>query len=389
MKENKGFIKIVIVLMSFSQGLQFSVSPVLQQIQENYPNVSVSRIQMLVTAPTVLAMAMALVSGWLITKISKKKLVMMGCFILGASGFIPLLNESFIWLLGSRLILGIGLGLVMALNTAVVAEHFHGNERISAMGLQGASVGAGMLLINMGAGALGEVHYSLISYMHVIGIIATIVVAVLLPDTGKVIVEDNQRIRINASVLKISLLGCLAFIFIISFSTNISLLLEGDLKGNASFVGIIAGIFSGVQIIMGMILTHISKRTKNNTLFVGMLSFSVGAFLLFLFPQNAIGLIIGAVFCGVAQGIFVPRAMYEVATVVPKEAAALSAAVLTVGITLGQFLSPVVLNTASLLVFGQVNSKNVYLMGAIVMGVLPLSLMLIGRRSIHEIPDRC
>ncbi len=389
MKENKGFVKVVIVLMSLSQGLQFSISPVLQKVQENYPGISVSRIQMLVTAPTVLAMGMALLSGWLITKISKKKLVMIGCFILGVSGFIPLLNESFTWLLGSRLILGIGLGLVMALNTAVVAEHFQGNERIAAMGLQGASVGAGMLLVNMGAGALGEIHYSMISYMHLIGIVATIGIAALLPETGRVVVENNQRIRINAGVLKIALLGCIAFIFIISFSTNISLLLEGPLKGNTSLVGIIAGIFSGVQILIGMILTHISKRTKSNTLFVGMLSFSLGAFLLFLFPGNTVGLIIGAVFCGIAQGIFVPRAMYEVASIVPKEAAALSAAVLTVGITLGQFLSPVVLNTTSLVVFGQVNSRNVYLIGAIVMGVVPLALMAIRRRSIHEVPDRC
>jgi hypothetical protein len=34
-------------------------------------------------------------------------------------------------------------GLTTALNTAVIAEHFEGKERVSTMGLQGASVGGG------------------------------------------------------------------------------------------------------------------------------------------------------------------------------------------------------------------------------------------------------
>ncbi len=67
-------IKIIIsiVCISFLQGLQYTVSPVLNQIQEHYPKVDVSLVQMLITAPSLLAMIIAVISGWLVIKISKK-----------------------------------------------------------------------------------------------------------------------------------------------------------------------------------------------------------------------------------------------------------------------------------------------------------------------------
>lgn len=46
-------IKIIISIaaISFIQGLQYCVSPVLGQIQEHYPDVNISLVQMLITAP--------------------------------------------------------------------------------------------------------------------------------------------------------------------------------------------------------------------------------------------------------------------------------------------------------------------------------------------------
>ena len=71
-------IIITIVCISFIQGLQFCVSPVLGQIQEHYPDASVSMVQMLVTAPTFLSIVVAIISGGLVVKISKKKMLIFG-----------------------------------------------------------------------------------------------------------------------------------------------------------------------------------------------------------------------------------------------------------------------------------------------------------------------
>ena len=64
-------ILIAIVCISFTQALQYGVSPVLGQISSHFPNVDVSLVQMLVTVPALFAVVVAIISGWLVVKISK------------------------------------------------------------------------------------------------------------------------------------------------------------------------------------------------------------------------------------------------------------------------------------------------------------------------------
>ena len=133
---NKLRIYITIVCISFLQGLQFGPSPVLAAISEHYPNVSRSMVQMLITAPSLVGMVFALLCGVLVTKISKKKLLLAAAFVAFAVGMVPLFTDSFPVLFAMRTIYGFSLGLATALNTAVVAEWFTGDERVIAMGVQ-------------------------------------------------------------------------------------------------------------------------------------------------------------------------------------------------------------------------------------------------------------
>lgn len=389
-KNSKINIKIVIIFMSFCQGLQFSISPVLKKIQDFYPDISVGSIQMLITAPALMAAVIAVLSGWLVTKVSKKKLILLGSLVTGISGLIPFYNTSFILLFMARIFLGIGLGLITALNTAVVAEHFEGKERVAAMGLQGASVGTGMLLITTASGFLGVHRFQFSYFIHILGIIATLIIWRCLPDTGKVVVKNNEKIRLNKKVYMLSLLGMVEFIFLISFSTNIAMHIGGNLAGNPSVAGVITGVFSGVQIIFGLMLSVITKYTKEKTMIVAMSSFGLGALLLVVFPGNYIMLILGAVFCGASQGIFIPQAMYEASNAVSKIATAMAAASITVAMCLGQLVSPVILNGLSKLLFGHIATSNVFAIGTVVMFILPLFLFVIKKGAKkNEVLDRC
>ena len=72
-KEEKRKIYLVIVCISFLQGLQFWVSPLLGQIVAQFPETDISLIQMLVTVPAIVSVFVALGCGWLCTKFSKKR----------------------------------------------------------------------------------------------------------------------------------------------------------------------------------------------------------------------------------------------------------------------------------------------------------------------------
>lgn len=359
-KAKKIKIIISIAAISFIQGLQYCVSPVLGQIQERYPKVDVSLIQMLITAPALLSMAVAVLSGWLVVKISKKKLLVFGSFVAGVMGFLPFLSDSFGLLFVSRTLYGVGLGLATALNTAVVAEFFEGDERVSVMGIQAASVGAGMVTVTTAAGFLGTGGYKNAYLINIIGFISMLLIFCCLPETGKAKVTNTEKIRMNRKVLQTAVLGMIEFLFLITFTTNIAMHLSGKLAGDTAVSGNLTGIFSGVQIAAGLIFRRVTKITKQYTLPVAMMSFSIGALLILLFPSEYILLIFGAAFCGFSQGIFIPQAMLDVAGAVKPVATAMASACFTCAICFGQVISPTVLNSVSKVIFGNVTTENVY-----------------------------
>ena len=360
-------IIISIIAISFCQGLQYTVSPVLYLIGKHFTGVNVSFVQMLITAPALLAMIVAVFSGWLVLKISKKKLLVFGCFMCGVTGFIPFLSDSFGLLFFSRTLYGIGLGLATSLNAAVAADFFTGKERVAVMGIQSASIGAGIFFETLLCGFLGQFDFHFVYFVHIIGFIAAILIALLLPLRNESTVQSvkNNTVKLNRNVFRISFLGMIEFLFLITFTTNIAMHLSGNLSGNTSIAGTLTGAFSFAQIISGLALSSVSRRTGRYTLPVAMLCFSIGAFLLFLFPSNFILLMAGAIFCGFSQGLFVPEAFFEIAESVQPVAVTMASACFTCGMYTGQLISPFILNVFSTLLFHEVSSSKVYCISSV------------------------
>lgn len=374
---NKSKIKIGIILLSLSSGLQYSISPVLSLIAEHYPEESINRVQMLVTVPGLLGMLISVLSGWLVLKISKKKLLTIGCFIMGVTGFMPLLRDQFELLFLSRVIFGLGLGLTTALSSVVIMECFQGKERVSAMGLQGASVGVGMLLTSVLGGILGKFGYQFAYFLHIIGFISMLAVVMLLPDTGRTRQHHTEEIRLNRKVIGIFLLGFVEFMFLLTFNTNIAMHLSERLRSDTENLGVLIGTFSGVQIFAGLILGFVSKYTKKHTLAVALSSLMVGTFIMSVFTDSFEMLLLGAFFCGMSQGIFVPQAMCELASMVQPIAMTMASAGLIVALNIGALVSPTVLNTLSLWLFNEVNTVGVYKIASMGIGIVSVVLFIV------------
>ncbi len=171
------------------------------------------------------------------------------------------------------------MGLACTLNTAVVAEFFEGDERVSVMGIQAASVGAGMVIIITALGGiLGRFGFQASLFIHGIAFLCFAVIGICLPDTGRTGTSGGEAARLNGTVLKISLLGMVVFIFIITYTTNISMHLRGEIAGDSTVAGLLTGIFSGAQIVMGLFLGNVVKKTGTYTLPVAMFLFCAGEF---------------------------------------------------------------------------------------------------------------
>lgn len=362
-------IIVAIVAISFIQGLQYGVSPILNDISKHFPEVSISLVQMLITAPSILAMFVALVAGWLVTKVSRKKLLLFAALASGVTGLMPFLSDCFSLLFISRTIYGIPLGIATALNAVVVSAFFEGRKRVKVMGIQGASVGLGMVVITTISGMLGAKSFETSYLINLIGFISFILLAIFLPETGVVKKGREEPIRLNKRVFLTAGFAFLEFLFLITFTTNISMHLAPAFEGNSGVSGIIMGIFSAAQIFIGFVLGTITKAIRKLTLPAAMLSFAVGCIFLVAFPNHLVLLAVGAAFCGFSQGIFIPTAYVEVSNVVGSASVAMASAVVTCATCIGQLMSAVVLNQTAKVIFGTATTSHIYIVAMIGMSV--------------------
>lgn len=364
-------IYITIACISLLQGLQFGPSPVLARISEHYPDVSTSLIQMLVTAPSLIGMVFAVVCGILVTKISKKKLLLIAAAAAFITGIIPYFVDSFSLLLTMRMLYGFSLGLSTALNTAVVAEWFTGDARVVAMGVQSATVGAGIAITTAGAGQLGAINFTNSYWINVIGAISFVLILLCLPETGVAQSSGDNKVTVNRRVFEVAILGLLEYIFLIAYTTNIAMHVFPNLADaeRTPLAGNLTSIFAVAQIIIGLLLGIVTKVTKKLTLSAAMISFAIGAVILVAFPSNFIMLCIGSLLCGFSQGAFIPTAMVAVSNAVPPIAAAMASGVFTCFSCIGQLISPFLLNGLAGSIFGEASTGNVYKICAVGMAL--------------------
>lgn len=358
-------IYLSIIAISFIQGMQYVVSPVLGDIQAHYPEVDVSVVQMLITAPSLLSMAVALLSGWLVLRVSKKRLLVFAAGLAGVVGFVPYLSDSFWLLLISRTVYGVSLGIAATMNVAVVAEFFEGQDRVRAMGVQSAGIGAGMVVVTTAAGFLGKSGFRASYPVNAIGFVCMAVLLACLPETGCQSAREREKLRLGGRVFGIDFLTLLEICFITTFSTNLAMHLGGALAGSTSVSGLLSACFSAAQMLIGLALGALTRVTKKCTISIAFLCFTAGAALLVLFPASAALLAAAALLCGFSQGIFIPSASTEIANAVPPAATALASATFTCAMNVGQLLSPVILNPLSGALFGAFSTSNVYLTAAI------------------------
>lgn len=371
---------ITIIVLSIAQGLNSNLVVVVDQIHTAFPQVHISLVQTLVTLPMLLTVFVSPFIGWMSTRLSEKKLILLGCFIMGLSTLVPFLTESFAVLLVFRIIFGFGWGILLVLNTVVVAKFFHGNSRVAVMGIQGAAVGIGVSLVTMLSGKLAVNGYQNIYILNVFAFLAILIIALNLPDMGKTERTEKVANICNKELVTVCLIGFFTCIFIVTFYTNVSVHISKYLTTSTVIIGNITALFAIFQMIGGLSLGLIKKIVGKYMVSTIVIGFLIGAFLLVLFPDKMAVVIIGAIGCGYTQGAFVPAIMTEATNAVEPAGISIASSYIVMSNCAGQFLSAIIMNGFSTLVFGEVDSANVLLL-AFVGGAIMFILSILWKKK--------
>lgn len=377
-------IKISVFTIAFVLGLNIAgIAPILGLLNEQFEQ-GTSGIQLLQTISQILVMAGAMTIGWMTTKVTKKKLILIGFTILIVCGCLPFLFGEYGIIFFSRLLMGFGFGIISPLNTAIIAEYVDYEKRAAYLGLHVTGMGIGAFVVNLFGGFLGSFGYQYYFLIHLEILLAIFIIIKALPE-GKLDKNiNNKNMKMNDKVYKISTIAFFDSLFITVFTTNIGIYLVDLFKAGSGIAGIANGISAIFALVSGILFAKVAGILKKHTLpfsvFIGAISYM----LLIVFKHSIIGIFIGCAFAGIALSSFMAMATLLLSSFVETEAVAKASGVFNVFNGCGCLLSPIVVNYISKFTLGSDSVGNIYMVsivGMLILGVITYIFVLKGEEK--------
>jgi len=125
-----------ILSLSTVTGITTVITGIIPQLKETFPKVPTTIIELLVTIANFSALITLLLNPLLTKKFNLKKIVILGLVISVLAGIVPLFSTSFVLIMISRIILGLGVGLFSPHAISLIAHSYHGKLRARLLGYQ-------------------------------------------------------------------------------------------------------------------------------------------------------------------------------------------------------------------------------------------------------------
>jgi MFS family permease len=339
-----------------------------------------SAVQLLQTLPYALLMVGSLMVGRLVTIWSKKTIARTGLLIIGICGIMPFFYENYNLLFISRVLIGFGFGITSPMNTALIAEFFEPEERAGYMGLHVVGMGVGAIAGNFLGGMMTMFRYSYFYLVYFVAIISALAIQVLLPKMTRTKAAQTRNMKLNKTVYLISAVSFAHTLFIMAYSTNVAIYIMEKISQNAAMAGFAMVVNAVFALLVGAAFGKISKMLKQYTLPLSIFMAAVGYAVILLLSGMA-GVFIASACCGASLSCFMAHCSYLVSVSVESEAVAKASGIFAVIGGIGGLISPVLLETLSIGVFGNSTTANRFLLSCIGMTVLALAALLVVARN--------
>lgn len=378
MEQGKGKVKLAIYSFSILMMGVMGIASGLSVIAQNFSDISQTSIQLLITLPCIVIIVVNPIIGKLQEYISMKTLVLFGilCFLVG--GVVPAFTASFPVILVFRAILGVGVGTVQVLSSALVAANFEGDERSKVMGQQTAAQMIGCAIMVFVSGYLALAGWNITFYVHLISIISLICVAAFLPKTKPVKAAaagggSAEKARLTGAAIGWTITMLIFFIGGMILATYMAFIVTAHNLGTAAQAGQATMTFAIGGFLMGLAYGKLAQFAKNATLAVG-LFLGIIAYLLIAFSPNIILVFVGSLIYGFSVTVVVASVMVGTSMSVKPISVPLAISIVMCGQNLGSFLCPYVITPISALMSSDVN-MFAFITGAIlfaIMGIIAL-----------------
>ncbi|MBR0396839.1 MAG: MFS transporter [Eubacterium sp.] len=381
---NKTRTKIGIYAMAVLMMGIVGVSGSLTVIGAQFPSASQSLIQSIISIPCLAVLPTTLLSGKLMGSMPKKTLGMIGMLIFLIGGVAPFMLTSLPVILVLRGIFGIGVGIVQAVASALVAENFVGPEREAVQGTMTSAQMLGCAVMVFAGGWLGDIAWNASFLVHGIAVLSLIIAFICLPlvrapkkDSADV---ARGKTHLNKSSWSWAGITFLLFIGVQVYTVYISYVLNEKSIGGAAESGATVAVACIGGFIMGILYGKLAGRAGNLTFAIGLFVMAL-SYLILALAGSMTAIYTGGFVYGIAMAICMPAAFVNTANSVDAFSSAMALSITMCAQNLGQFVCPYIMNFITGITGSAQPSTLTYLLAAILLAGMGVPAVFWGMRK--------
>jgi MFS family permease len=351
MQENLSrFGSFSILILAFCWLFEASaVGPVVGEIGKAFPGASLLQLQTIITAPFFTAIIFSLITGKLLKFVSKKSIAIIGLLIYSITGIIPAFATSVNQILFLRLLTGIGVGLVLPLANAFIADCFSGSAVEKMLGYASSISNVANVAMSLIIGILMTISWKMAFYSFSLILVIFFIALFGLPKAPPKVQplreagdKSPTKERLTSKIYFYALLMTIIWIFFAFATLTIALLITTEKICPTWTIGICMLVPALGSSLAGVIFPSVRRALDKSFEATSLLVFASGFAMLF-FAHSFGAIIIGAALIGVGQGILVPHIFNLTAEKCKNpQQKDMAFGVVTACITFGPLLSPFV-----------------------------------------------
>lgn len=347
MPHHNGKTKLTLLLASSLTIMSvITISPALPQMSTYFAAVENSEflVKLILTIPALFIAIFSPVTGWLIDRYGRLKLLWLALALYAVSGTAGYFLNNIYHILISRAFLGISVGMSMTIVITLIADYFEGQERQKFAGIQVAfmSIG-GILFIGLG-GFLADISWRFPFLIYLFAILVLPMSMLFLPEPD-ITRREKQTLSKEKSPGIIWLLFLNTMVMWILF-----FLIPVQIPFYLKSIGVEKNALVGAAIAMSTLFSAISSfsyarikgRFSFQTIFsAGFILMALG--FLLISRSGSYGMIVLAMMLsGFGVGMMIPNTNIWVMKIAPSEIRGKEIGKLTMFWFFGQFISPIV-----------------------------------------------
>lgn len=377
----KSLEKMSILSLSLMLISSFSVSSALPLMLRYYVAYSADQVGLLISVPSFSVLVLLLCNGFLIRYVTERQMIVTGLLLMSMAGVAPVFYQGYWFVLLSRILFGVGAGLINAKAISMISERFDGRERVQLLGLRSSAevVGAAFLTLFVGQMIRFDWTWGFAGYGF--SVLILFLYLFFVPDymVEEVEVEASSPAQLNKKQLGLATgIACLAgFSVCINSSINlqIPLMVTGRDWGSPSLASFLLMGQQLIGIVSGLVFVRLLEWFERKLLGIAYLGLG-GVLLGIAFAPHLSLLGLMTIASGFLYSIIMTSVFQVLSEHLPARLLNRATALVLVGCSLGAACSPYVVMSISLL-----SSATWWLFAVYGLACLFLGSILLGRQK--------